>query len=329
MDAWTRTSADVGECVLEEAWKPLLQMLQKNLCLLVHLPATLASGHRKLVDKVKVLVYNWRLESADSLSLERIAQQYVSFTSDLGTEASIPNCHIKLPYSSLLPEWMKPPEIDMEIGLGGANEPRDIAELSDFGGSDDMSDMPRASGLWGLLTCQLILCSPDHLDLERVKLKNTAAFPEIVLLHTMSAIPKGEPLAALMPNAMLFPGLQHIASNLCQDIESVMVGWSSFYQELKNIESLLRMAERRTRLIHTCLPPELADRKQDLQRWSASLYQHRWHEVVHFIRELQVTSPRSLHIGVPNHCSSIAFPTLKKLCQSNDFALVFHLSKKQ
>ncbi len=48
----------------------------------------------------------------------------------------------------------------------------------------------------------------------------------------------------LMPNGMTFAGLQHIVSNLCEDVNKSMSHWAQFFLQLKSIEAFLRVEDQ-------------------------------------------------------------------------------------
>ena len=91
-----------------------------------------------------------------------------------------------------------------------------------------------------------------------------------------------------LQNAFTIPGLQHIVDNLSSDVHKEMPGWSRFYAICKQVEALLRPDEKRQRFVSRCvLNSEYADRADTLRRFSASLYEGRWKEVINFLSELK------------------------------------------
>ena len=89
------------------------------------------------------------------------------------------------------------------------------------------------------------------------------------------------------PNAMAIAGLQHITNNLSSDSQKGMAGFKPFFTQLKNFEALLRVKERRTRFVHSCIRhTKYAHFEPLFENFSASLYEERWHEVTKFTRAL-------------------------------------------
>lgn len=50
-------------------------------------------------------------------------------------------------------------------------------------------------------------------------------------------------------NAMTVAGLQHIISNLNNDVHASLSHWSVYYAQLKTLECFLRVEERRQRFV--------------------------------------------------------------------------------
>jgi hypothetical protein len=87
-------------------------------------------------------------------------------------------------------------------------------------------------------------------------------------------------LEFLLPSCLTFAGLQHIINNLCEDAHKGLKQWESMYKDLKLIEAFLRVPERRSRFVWTCLrggPHQRFENK--FSKFKASLYEARWHEV--------------------------------------------------
>ena len=88
----------------------------------------------------------------------------------------------------------------------------------------------------------------------------------------------------VMPHAMTVAGLQHVIFNLCEDTHLALQHWAEFFKQLKTLESFLRVEERRQRFCWTCLRnTPLASRDSMFQRFSKSLYEERWREVLSFL----------------------------------------------
>eukprot|EP00971_Amphidinium_carterae_P318438 6329440-Amphidinium_carterae.3 len=95
-----------------------------------------------------------------------------------------------------------------------------------------------------------------------------------------------------LPHALPVPGVDHICSNLIQEVRTHLHGWTSFYAELKNLSALLARRWRRERFIQTCLADSsLASSAHTLEGWSATLYTPRWHYIVLFLKQLIPVMP--------------------------------------
>ncbi len=58
---------------------------------------------------------------------------------------------------------------------------------------------------------------------------------------------------AFMPACLTIPGLQHICGNMCSEVHTSMSGWPRFWDQLKTLEAMLVISERRARYVFTCL----------------------------------------------------------------------------
>ena len=91
-----------------------------------------------------------------------------------------------------------------------------------------------------------------------------------------------------LPNCMTIAGLQHIMHNASQDVHLRMRGWKPFFHDLKNLEALLGVPERRQRFIFTCLRgTAFSHHEKALQSFSCNLYEARWHQVTAFVSAIQ------------------------------------------
>eukprot|EP00971_Amphidinium_carterae_P352670 6492698-Amphidinium_carterae.1 len=92
---------------------------------------------------------------------------------------------------------------------------------------------------------------------------------------------------AFLPKALTLPGIQHIIHNLLASAHSQLTWWDEFYGRLKNCERFLHLQENRDRFAATCLQhrPGFHQHIHVMKRWSHTLYEKRWHEVVEYLRE--------------------------------------------
>eukprot|EP00971_Amphidinium_carterae_P259686 5152828-Amphidinium_carterae.1 len=65
---------------------------------------------------------------------------------------------------------------------------------------------------------------------------------------------------------------------MSEEVEKSMSNWGNFHKQLKNLEALLRNADRRRRLHYTCIRGRFDYLAEKFTRWSNSLYEGRWHE---------------------------------------------------
>lgn len=91
-----------------------------------------------------------------------------------------------------------------------------------------------------------------------------------------------------LENAFPVAGFQHVTDNACADINKQLDVWDDFYKQLKNIEGLLLAKHRRDMLIWTCIRgTHNVEHEHLFHRWTATLYEKRWHEVTIFLNNLK------------------------------------------
>ena len=91
---------------------------------------------------------------------------------------------------------------------------------------------------------------------------------------------------SLMPNALPIYGLQHMTMNISKDVHTKLKYWPTFFKHLKNFGALLSglQGDRRRRFIWTCLRGTAHQASKRLDKWSATLYEARWGEIVAFLK---------------------------------------------
>ena len=226
----------------------------------------MGSGHRSLSDKAACEVFKWHLQHPITSDLFQHGASYVAHCSDMGVELSLPDFHVSGSVEALLPDWLHrfiPPDIDVD----DSNQAVPCAPL-------DVEDN----------------IDGDFLEDDDVEPGGPA---EAVAAR---AHQRAGPRAAesfLMPCAFTIGGLQHVVNNLCADVHQGMGNWAPFYSDLKAVEALLRVDERRQRFIWTCLQgTPLEGQSHRFQRFKGSLYESRWHEVLGFLKQLTGLLPK-------------------------------------
>ena len=98
--------------------------------------------------------------------------------------------------------------------------------------------------------------------------------------------------STFMPSALCSYGLMHCMDNLTADMHKDLSWWSEFHKQLKQMEALLTRQDRRERFIHTCVKPShLADQHRLFNKFTQTLYEGRWKEIVHFLKMLKPLLP--------------------------------------
>ena len=123
------------------------------------------------------------------------------------------------------------------------------------------------------------------------------ALPQSLVPPDLPAAPRcanrgGAALRPLLPYAMTFPGLQHLMSNLCADVHVSLSYWDTFWKQLKNVEPLLTVEERRMRFVATCMRgTSLEFRERMFRTWAHDLYEARWGAVLDFLKHVEPLVP--------------------------------------
>ncbi|CAE7581880.1 unnamed protein product, partial [Symbiodinium necroappetens] len=241
-------------------WVPWLQTLRSNIHEHINPPAAMGSGHRSLSDKAACEVFKWHLQHPITSDLFQHGASYVAHCSDMGVELSLPDFHVSGSVEALLPDWLHrfiPPDIDVDDSNQAVPcAPLDVEDNidGDFLEDDDVEPGGPAEAV----------AAPAH---QRAGPRAAESF--------------------LMPCAFTIGGLQHVVNNLCADVHQGMGNWAPFYSDLKAVEALLRVDERRQRFIWTCLQgTPLEGQSHRFQRFKGSLYESHWHEVLGFLKQL-------------------------------------------
>ena len=102
---------------------------------------------------------------------------------------------------------------------------------------------------------------------------------------------KGSQLHKLQPlfgAAFQVPGVQHIVDNMSAEVHMAISYWSSFWVALKNCEALLSEPSRCRHFIWKCMRDSVWSHAiPQIEAFSYSLYEKRWHEIIRFCKGLQ------------------------------------------
>ena len=145
-DTVQRDDVDVGGADIEDdgsagftplpEWKPLLQVLLKNIRLHIHPPGGLGSGHRTLANKCEAEVNKWHhqtpQQSSQSSQLAACAKSYQQHCGDMGCEFGIPAFNLTGNHEQLLPHWLEREEIPPDIEPEEMEAGSDVSEFEGF-----------------------------------------------------------------------------------------------------------------------------------------------------------------------------------------------------
>ena len=136
------------------------------------------------------------MQTANSIDLGDIGASYISHTSDMGVELSLPDFHMDNAHT-LLPRWMSREGLRVD-----PDDPQ-----SDIDGD---FDGPLVVGAG----------DPDaDPDLDGPAVGPAAAAHEPSAMKTPH----------LMPQSLTVAGMQHITNNLCNDVHTHLSYWGTFY----------------------------------------------------------------------------------------------------
>lgn len=237
-------------------WVEPLRVLSSSVREHIAPPVALGSGHRSLADKACSEVFKWMLENPSGSDLSMHGMSFVAHCSDMGTELGLPDFELSGSVRSLLPEWLRQDQI-----------PADIE-----------SQEPAAQGNGA---------RPPDDDIDGPTMADDSSVANPVVRPMPPHVPR-----PLMPKALTIAGLQHVINNLCSDIHTEMSHWETFYSHLKALEALLRVPERRQRYVWCCIHlTPFQGFSGRFERFRASLYENRWHEILNFLRHLEPLLP--------------------------------------
>ena len=97
-------------------------------------------------------------------------------------------------------------------------------------------------------------------------------------LEARSAVVDDLDSDCLLRNTLVLAGIQHSVSNMSSDVHKSLSDWKEYYEQLKTLETFLRMEERRQRFVWTCVRgTQLAGHEFAFSNFKGSLSGQRWH----------------------------------------------------
>jgi hypothetical protein len=240
-------------------WEGWLRTIAGNIHLHINPPTALANGHQGLADKVAAESYKYHLQVPDEMPLREVADTFRSNTADMGIELSLSTFNVpKGDPQQLLPGWVERGQMPDDVEVASA--------------SDDGADAGRLDG--GL--------DDGFLDMD---VENGEDEPEPPVAPEPAELPNANS-SEFQRNSYTFAGLQHMTDNANADSNKSMSHFVAQQKELKQVEAILSEGYRRQRYQWTCLRKSRFSHYHDkFDKFSGSLYEHRWHEVVSFLKK--------------------------------------------
>ena len=224
------------------------------------MPTATGSGGRGVAHKCALLAFSWFLASppkAGASYLRKFALSFVSQTSDMGSEFSIPDFSCKDPVS-LLPAWLQPttsmPPVNDIIDID-CNSSESEAELENVDGPELLRP-PRSPGPCVDIDGPALEQHPEDEPPLPPPFAPPAPPPAPAPAPPPPPlVPEGglNACGRFLPGALNVPGLQHIANNLASDVHTSLSHWPVFWEQLKSLEAMLHVPERRSRYVWTCV----------------------------------------------------------------------------
>ena len=283
-----------------EEWRPHLDTIAQSFHHHVCPPAALEST--SLADKCAALRHMFYPELPASVSDRSFLSSGASHLSDMGTELGIADFEA---VTNLMAPWYDRSDGGLDIDMGddvaghgidngnGEHLPLDTEmtigtsdlDTQCFGESGGAEFDCIAADIDGQLnfTTQGDAISAD-VDGQIAAME----WPQEASSEPTDTSLADPPGNYFLPWGLTIPGMQHILHNAACDVHQVIVGWPSFWTRLKSLERLLNSAENRRRLLHTCFKGSVLEDEANkkFKYWSASLYEARWGEILHFCRRL-------------------------------------------
>ena len=258
-----------------EIRKHAINSLRESLIVRVLPPAALGLRRANLAHKAAAFVHSIALETNRNIEcLEAELSFLVSFTTDLGTEAGIPDfrCVSSL---ELMPSWTRQPYEVIEPDLAAkVVEPADAFPEAEI--EVDEQAVAEGPGLDIMPDCA------EHIHDSHV------ATPEPQRPVGQKTGHPGSPQPVpLLKFAIPVAGLLHILSNALHDVMDALKCWQPYKGQLKKLSALLCHGSRLDLFAATCLsqlPNSLAlEARKLFDKRLPSLHEQRWGSVTSFI----------------------------------------------
>eukprot|EP00971_Amphidinium_carterae_P350147 6491404-Amphidinium_carterae.6 len=224
------------------------------------LSSALGSGRAREVDKAAALAHMVCFVCESASDMERISQEVVSLTTDMGTEHCLSTCRVAM--HDVSPRWWRKGELQEEEGvlLGAQAANKALDEASVPLALDEEADVITSGG---------------------TSTREESPFQSATASST-----------AFLPSALPIVGLEHIANNMTTEVHSRLGHWEAYHSKLHVLASFLTRRWRRERYIVTCLAETpLSVHAHQIREFSATLYEKRWHHAVLFIKQLWTVFP--------------------------------------
>ena len=262
-DDSSSSSSDHDQVVEEprEEWRPWLKCIIDNYVELVCVPSALAPGFSTAVHKAEAMCWQWAFSRHPDCSLDDYVGGFCSNTSDLGTEASIPDLKVSSP-SSLLPQWYQSGSAGLEADVDAIvieppqeDAPQHAAAASCDGCDPDAclamssSDAEEsAAGDVDGARCRKGSDSELEPEMNSSDVEEVAAIvPVPVPPPPPPPVPEQVPAPGagsaadgrFMRNGFEIAGMMHSVDNMLAKVHTSMSQWDQFWARIKVLENFV------------------------------------------------------------------------------------------
>ena len=130
--------------VFPDRWRDLhegLKAVKHHICI----PTGLSSGQRSIPHKAAAMVHALAMELSSTDQMYAMLRSFKSYTSDMGTELSLPDFRVQRA-DSLLPEWLLSSELQPDVERASSCSSRELCpDVMDASSSELVSDVEE----WG------------------------------------------------------------------------------------------------------------------------------------------------------------------------------------
>ena len=298
-----------------DSWMPLLEIIKANVIDYVPPPCSMGPGHAAVQHKCEALAWSWAIQTPLVESMDGIADDFRTHTSDMGTELSCPEFRVRS-VASIFPAWYDRQLMTSDVQAPGTPIVDGVVDAQPQGPEAVRLNLRSAHDdhVHDVNGPMLPASSDEELDGEPEIASSHAA--SVAVMSDVEPLMPNSPSASevagapvlgvdepsvdnnvdpfadegfrfFMDRSCTIAGIMHIIDNMLQDMHESLADWKWFHKQLKILEAFICNDPYRRRFCWTCLrgtPFEWALPK--FKTFSAHLYEARWGEVLNFLKAI-------------------------------------------